>query len=117
MNSSRKGAVGLAVVALVIWAVFIVWWAETASSAAHHLSATDWQGNHRTKVRLLFSACVIGGLPPLGAALGWVWGPLAAPSRPAALATALGFLSGTLGLGVCALVEFGIALSSIEFVF
>ena len=117
MNSSRKGAVGLAVVALVIWAVFIVWWAETASSAAHHLSATDWQGNHRTKVRLLFSACVIGGLPPLGAALGWVAGPLTAPSRPVALATAWGFLSGTLGLGVCALVEFGVALSRIEFVF
>ena len=117
MDTARKGAVGLVVVALIIWAAFIVWWATDAYAAAHHLSGTDWQGNHRAKVRVLHKAFVVGGLPPLGAALGWVWGPLAAPSRPAALATALGFLSGTLGLGVCALVEFGIALSSIEFVF
>jgi hypothetical protein len=117
VDTARKGAVGLVVVALIIWAAFIVWWATDAYSAAHHLSATDWQGNHRAKVRVLHKAFVVGGLPPLGAALAWVFGPLVARSKPVPLCTAVGFLTGALGLGVAALVEFAIALSRFEFVF
>ncbi|MFI6519833.1 hypothetical protein ACIBF1_30030 [Spirillospora sp. NPDC050679] len=110
MQTWRKDAIGMTVLALIVWVVFIVVWCEAAWSAAHHLSGTDWRGNHRTKQHLLLAALAVFGLPPLGAVLGWVWGPLASASKRPAWCTAAGFLSGALGLAAIAVIGFLVAL-------
>lgn len=106
----RKDMIGMLVIALIIWLVFIVAWCEAASSAAHHLSGTDWRGNHRTKSGVLLGAVAVFGLPPLGAVLGWVWGPLWAPAKRPVSCTVAGFLLGALGLVVITAIGYGVAV-------
>ena len=110
MDTRRKDVIGILVLGLVIWVVVIVGWYEFASSATHHLSGTDWRGNHRTKSRILFGTVAVFGLPPFGAVLGWVWGPLRTPARRPVSSTAAGFLSGALGLVVIAAISYAVAV-------
>ncbi|MFB4296247.1 hypothetical protein [Actinomadura sp. NTSP31] len=110
MRTWRKDAIGMAVLALIVWAAFVIVWSEYAWSTVHHLDRTDLRGSHRTKQNLLLAAVAVFGVPPLGAVLGWVWGPISNASRRPSWCTAAGFLAGALSLTVIGAIGFVLAL-------
>ncbi|MGW6703475.1 hypothetical protein ACWGDE_01090 [Streptomyces sp. NPDC054956] len=110
----HRPAVLLALTAVLLVPPVLFWYA-TAQSALHNKSATDWQGNHRTKLGLQRTGLVIGGLPTVGALVGWMCATLS--GRRTGLWTATGALIGTLVMWALAFVGILVSLSSLEFLF
>ncbi|MFF6773222.1 hypothetical protein ACFY8W_06605 [Streptomyces sp. NPDC012637] len=82
-------------------------WAA-AQSALEHKSATDWQGNHETRLALERAAMLLAGLPPAGAACGWTVAQLR--GRQGRIPAAKGLLAGTVALWVLGIGSVFVAL-------
>ncbi|MGW6685793.1 hypothetical protein [Streptomyces sp. NPDC054961] len=107
----RTPVVLLCVTALLLLPPVLFWY-HSAQNALANKSGSDWRGNHRTKQGLEHAALLIGGVPSLGALIGWACG--SAKGRPGTW-TAGGALLGTLALWIVIFVAVCVSLSNTKF--
>src|SRR4051812_32314564 len=70
-RNGQRPAVTLLVVTVVLLLPLALGLGYAAESAAHHRSATDWKGNHATKLALQHAAALLFFVPVGSAAAGW----------------------------------------------